>query len=166
MIGTVIFSFRLRNANSTARRHVRLACKKKHVDGRDVGKDLPGGGYLLPNPILVEAGFLYGPGKLGFAMFKHGSDSEVPQMKLVPYDAGHPPVCLDEDGKTISVDLADGTIYEAEVVDKDASIDSKLLASGNIAGMLPAASPDSQSVVCFDLFPVRLHALVAALCTI
>jgi hypothetical protein len=120
-----------------------------------MGIALPGGGFLLPNPKLVEAGFLYGPGHLGFAMPKHGADSKTPPMKLVPYDAGDPPVCIGEDGKPISIDLTEGTLYEvfAESVDQDPSIDLKLLGSSSIAGMLPPASGDAgQTVFSFLAF--------------
>jgi hypothetical protein len=164
MTATVMFSSRFRNSSSTARTHVLSACKKK--DGTDIGKGiaLPGGGFWLPNPKLVEAGFLYGPGHLGFAMFKHGADSNTRPLKLVPYHAGDPPVCTGEDGKPISIDLAEGTIYEvdAETVDEDDFIDLKLLSAGNIAGMLPPAPADAEAVVCFFflLFTWPLYSLV------
>ena len=70
-------------------------------------------------------------------------------MSLVPYDCGFPPVSLDEDSKRISIDLAEGTIYEvdAEPVDDDAAVGLQLLGP-SIAGLLPAASGDAESVVC------------------
>lgn len=144
MIGRPLHPYLFRAPNS--RVSIRVGCATGS-DGMDIskGKALPGGGYLLPNPILVEAGFLYGPGRLGFAMFKNGSDSSTKSLNLIPYDSGHPPVRLPEEQEeaTISIDLAEGTIYEvvAEPVEEP-RIDLKLLGSGNIAGMLPPAPAD------------------------
>ena len=149
MVGNVSLPSRMTNVNSAARRQVALRCQR---EGKPV--PLPGkeGGFLLPNPVLVEAGFLYGPGRLGWAKSSRTSPTSGLSMNLVPYDCGEPPVSLDEDRKTISIDLAEGTIYEvvAEPVDEDASVDLQLLGP-SIAGLLPAASGDAESAVCCHL---------------
>ena len=82
----------------------------------------------------------------------------------MPYESGDPPVSLDEDSEAISIDLSEGTIYEvvAEPVDEDASVDLKLLGP-SIAGLLPAASGDAESSVCFVRF-LQLCSLVGVLC--
>lgn len=109
---------------------------------------------MLPNPVFVEAGFLYGPGRLGFSTtrrLEHGSKTRQ-TSKLVLYQGGEPPVYLGDDEAEISIDLADGTIYEevSEPVDvsvQPAAVDVKLLGSSNIAGILPAAPGEPESVV-------------------